>query len=52
MKIKTFIAENPSQLDTLVNTFEENNNVKATQTDTYKFEGKLYHKAVVFYKVD
>ena len=52
MKIKTFIAENPTQLDTLVNNFEENNAVKATQTATFDMEGKLYHKAVVFFKVD
>lgn len=52
MKIKTFVAENPTQLDELVNAFEENNDVKATQTDTFVMDNRLYHKAVVFYKAN
>lgn len=52
MKIKTFLAENPTQLDEMVNSFEDNHKVRATQTDTFVSEGIVMHKAVVFYMVE
>lgn len=50
MKIKTFMNLNPTLLDEAVNKFEEDNDVKATQTDMIVFEGAIFHKAVVFYR--
>jgi len=49
MKIKSYVNENLETLDASVNQFEEDNNVKATQTDTFEHKGVRYHKAVVFY---
>jgi len=53
MKIKTFVNVNPTQLDDLVNKFEEGNNVKATQTScTWNPElHAMEHKAVLFFMV-
>jgi len=49
MKIKTMVSNNYEDLDLKVNSFEENHNVKATQTSTYTDKGVVYHKAVAFY---
>jgi len=49
MKIKTMVSNNYEDLDLKVNSFEENHNVKATQTSTYLDKGVTYHKAVAFY---
>lgn len=49
MKIKTFVAGTPAEIDRIVNDFESKNDVKATQTDVYTFQGVIHHKATVFY---
>lgn len=50
MKIKTVEARSSEELDRMVNEFEENNNVKATQTHFQIYDGVKYFVAVMFYE--
>ena len=48
--IKTIVNGIPEEFDKLVNDFEKENNVFATQTSFIDFKGALMFKATIFYK--
>jgi hypothetical protein len=52
MKIKTFETTDSEEMDSLVNDFEDNNNVKATHTHHIWDGSKVWHYATVFYIPD
>ena len=49
MKIKTFEAQTSQEIDRLVNEFEDNNDVKATQTHFFIHDRQKYFVATLFF---